>query len=201
MDSQTRIDRAMGGDRSALRMSVDTRSFESAIDAMLDGLDESVRPAAQAGAQVIYEKVQANVAAIGKVTGNLAGSIYQAWSKDKSVGLMQTYHVSYRTKITGLPRAPHGHLVEFGHIQRYVVRQRRDGTWYTAIRPEMRGKPKPSRKASQAEKDAYYIPLPGGPKQVKAQPFMRTAVVVYPQAMEAMKERWYTELRGKGFKA
>lgn len=197
MDAQNRLDRAMRGDRGALKMSVDTQSFEAGLDAMLEGIAEGVRPAAQAGAQVIYDRVQANVAAIGKVTGNLSGSIYQAWSKDKSGRFQQTYHVSYRTKITGLPRAPHGHLVEYGHIQRYVVRQRRDGSWYTAIRPEMRGKPKPTTKA---ERDAYYILLPEGPKQVKAQPFMRPAVVVYPQAVEAMKQRWYEELRARGFK-
>lgn len=200
MDAQNRLDRAMRGDRGALKMSVDTQSFEAGIDAMLSGLEQSVRPAAQAGAQVIYDRVQANVAGIGKVTGNLAGAIYQAWSQDKSGQFLQTYHVSYRTKGGGGPRAPHGHLVEFGHIQRYVVRQRRDGSWYTAIRPEMRGKPKPNRRASQAEKDAYYIPLPAGPKQVKAQPFIRPAVVVYPQALEAMKQRWYDELRARGFK-
>lgn len=187
--------------RPNLSLNVDLRSFEQQIDALTEGVSETLRPAAQAAAQVIYERVKLNVASIGKVTGNLEGAIYQAWSKDKSSAYRQTYHVSYRTKKGGAgTRAPHGHLVEYGHIQRYVVRQRRDGTWYTAIRPEKIGKPKPGRNASQAEKDAYYIPLPGGPRQVKAQPFMRPAVSSYPQALESMKQRWYEEMRKRGFR-
>ena len=48
----------------------------------------------------------------------------------------------------------------------------------------MRGKAAPSKKASQAQKDAYYVTLPE-PKQVPAHPFIRPAVSVMPQAIEA----------------
>lgn len=101
------------------------------LDAMLDGIEAditgAIRPAAQAGAQVIYEEVLLNVAKIGKKTGNLASSIYQAYSKDKSGELVATYHISWNAK-----KAPHGHLLENGHIQRYrTVLSKKTGKWIT----------------------------------------------------------------------
>jgi hypothetical protein len=166
----------------------------SAVDAMLAKLDgdiqKAVRPAAQAAADVYYKAVLKNVDAIGSVTGNLRSSIYQVFSEDKSVAVdggyrRATYHVSWNAKT-----APHAHMIEFGYIQRYAVRIGKDGRWYTEVRPEHRGdertgekrtKP-PKRRASQAEKDAYYVLRRGGPVQWLARPFLRPA---YTQAREA----------------
>ena len=178
----------------------------SAVDAMLAEIEgdihEAVRPAAQAAAEVYYKQVLKNVAAIGTVTGTLGKSIYQSFSKDNSVAapgggyVSATYHVSWRTSDaalddkgqpirTGMPVAPHAHLIEFGYIQRYASYIGKDGNWHTAVRPEMRGKKKPKRNASQAEKDAYYVLRPGGPVQHPARPFLRPA---YTQAREAAVE-------------
>jgi HK97 gp10 family phage protein len=156
------------------------------LDAMLDQLGDAAeaaaRPAAQAASQVLYDEVKRNVAAIPQKTGNLDRSIYQVYSQDNSSDGRATYHVSWNHR-----KAPHGHLVEFGHIQRYASYIGRDGQWHTAIRPGMRGKPKPRRGASQAEKDAYYVPLPA-PKQIAAKSFVRAAAIKFPQAAQAAEE-------------
>jgi len=158
----------------------DTSGLNSFLDELEGVVDEAVRPAAQAGTQVLYDEVQKNVSRIGKKTGNLAASIYQVYSKDGSGPGYATYHVSWNTK-----KAPHGHLVEYGHIQRYASYVGRDGKWYTAKRPEARGKKKPGKNASQAERDAYYVLRPGGPAQIAAQPFVRPAAAKFPQALNA----------------
>lgn len=142
-------------------------------------VESAVRPAAQAGTQVIYDAVKANVAAIGTKTGNLSRSIYQAFSPEQSGSGKATYHISWNAK-----KAPHGHLVEFGHIQRYKVYVGKDGKWYTAVRPSMAKKPRPSRRAPQAVKDAYYVPLPS-PRQVAARPFIRPAFYKQGEAIAA----------------
>lgn len=166
-------------------MSVTITADMSALNAAMDRYSEqvqgSVRPVAQAGAQVLYDEVKRNVASIGKKTGNLANSIYQVFSKDNSGPGLATYHVSWNAH---KGKAPHGHLVEFGHIQRYAAYLGKDGQWYTAVRPEMRGKPRPSRRASQAAKDAYYVLLPQA-KQVAARPFIRPAASKFPDAVQA----------------
>jgi hypothetical protein len=143
--------------------------------------EEAARPAAQAAAQVFYVEVKKNVSAIGRKTGNLERSIYQVYSVKASAPGKANYAVSWNAQ-----KAPHGGLVEYGHIQRYVVRMGKDGRFYTARRPGMSGVRKPRRNASQAEKDAYYLPLPA-PKQVAAKPFLRPAMDRAPEALAAAK--------------
>jgi hypothetical protein len=167
----------------AVNMKVDTKGVNVMIEALERDVRAALRPAAQAGAEVIYRAVLKNVQSIGKVTGNLAGAIYQAYSADNSGPGQATYHVSWNAK-----KAPHGHLVEFGHIQRYAVHLGKDGKWYTLVRPSKRGQPKPSRRASQAVKDAYYVPRKGGPKQVAARPFMRPAYYKQDEAAAAVRK-------------
>lgn len=161
---------------------------------MVASCEEAARPAAQAGAEVIYRRVKANVQALGRVTGNLDRSIYQAYSASKSSRTRPEYHIGWNSKKGGA----HGHLLEFGWIQRYVVYIGRDGNWYTAKRASAKGKPRPKRKASQAVKDAYYVPLADGPRMVAAKPFLRPAMAAFPAAREAMRARWLEELRKRG---
>lgn len=176
------------------------------LDRVADLCEEAARPAAFAGIEVLYNEVKANVARVGRKSGNLANSIYRAYSKDKSGKGNATYHTSWRVgrlkgpdgKVVASASAPHGQLVEFGHIQRYVVYINKRGEWKTAVRPEMRGKPRPKRNASQAEKDAYYVPLKGGPKQVGASPFLRPARAKFPEARQAMREKYLEILRERG---
>jgi HK97 gp10 family phage protein len=160
-------------------LSVDLSGLNTMLTDMGERAEEAARPAAQAAAQVLYDEVRRNVAAIPRKTGKLAQSIYQVFSQTNSGDGRATYHVSWNHR-----KAPHGNLVEFGHIQRYVTYMGSDGTFYVAKRPESRGKPKPRRGASQAVKDAYYVPLPA-PKQVPPQSFVRKAQNKFPQAAEA----------------
>lgn len=128
-----------------------------------------MRPAAQAGAQVFYDEVVTRVNAIGKVTGNLAGSIYQAWSRDQSIDNKSVYHISWNAS-----KAPHGHLVEYGHTQTRKVYIGSDGKWYT----------------SKTKLDS--------PKRVAAKPFLRPAydakAAAAGQAAQARYEEGMREL-------
>lgn len=174
----------------ALSIKFDLTGLNGALDALKVKAQKAIRPAVQAGAQVYYDEVKLNVSRIGKVTGNLASSIYQVYSESQSTPNRATYHISWNVK-----KAPHGHLVEFGHFARYAVRLAPDGNWYTLVRPSMRGKPNPERKASQSEKDAYYLPRAGGPKQVGARPFVRPAFDKAQAALEAANARFVLEMK------
>lgn len=162
---------------------IDTSDLEAWIEAVGDAAEKAVRPAAHDGARVIYEAVKANVARIPKVSGNLASAIYYAYSQDNSGPGRATYHVSWNAT-----KAPHGGLLEYGHWQRYAARYVEGLGWVTLVRPEMRGKPKPRRRASQAEKDAYYLPRPGGPVYIPGKAFMRQALISAPtRAIDAAR--------------
>jgi hypothetical protein len=165
--------------------SIDTKAgaFDAFINSLEEQVDAAVRPAAQAGAEVLYRSALRRLK--GRKTGNLERAVYQAFEDQKSGKLRALYRISWNPR-----KAPHGHLVEFGHIQRYVVYMGKDGNFYTAVRPSMRNKKKPSRKASQAVKDAYYIPLKS-PKQIAAVGFIRGAASELPAALEAMKRRLF----------
>lgn len=172
----------MSQGRNSFSIRCDTAALHRMIDELGTDVEEAVRPVAEAGARVLYNAVKQNVASIGKVTGNLQRAIYEVFSKDNSGKGVATYQVSWNAK-----KAPHGHLLEYGHVQRYAVFIGKDGKWHTAIRPEKRGTPKPRRRASQAEKDAYYLPLKGGPRFVAARPFVRPAAAKMPEAVAAME--------------
>jgi hypothetical protein len=132
------------------------------LDALGEAATKAARPAAQAGAQVLYDEVNINVAKINRVTGNLASSIYQVYSKDNSDEKRATYHVSWNAR-----KAPHGHLVEFGHIQTRKAYVGSDGKWYTS---------------------PVLLPTP---KQVAARPFVRPAFDAKAQlALEAARAKW-----------
>jgi hypothetical protein len=168
---------------------VDMASVYAMLDDMGDRAEAAARPAAQAASQVLYDEVKRNVAAIPHKTGKLARSIYQVYSQANSGEGRATYHISWNHR-----KAPHGHLVEFGHVQRYVSYIGSDGNWYTAKRPGAAGTRKPGRGASQAAKDAYYVPL-ATPKQVRAEAFVRRAQVKFPQAEAAAADALFREIQ------
>lgn len=97
----------------------DTSKLDAALDSLGAAATKNVRPAAQAGAQVLYDEVLVRVPVNSKIVkkkggreilpGALKASIYQVYSKDHSDGEKATYHVSWNYR-----KAPHGHLVEFG---------------------------------------------------------------------------------------
>lgn len=166
----------------SFRMGFDLAAIEGVVERLGDDFEAAARPAAQAAAQVLYDEVKRNVGRLGMVSGNLNRAIYQVFSQKNSGPGVASYQISWNHR-----KAPHGHLLEFGHIARYATYVGRDGLWHTAVRPEMRGKAKPGRRASQAVKDAYYMPRPGGPVQIAAQAFVRSAAGKFPQAVAAAK--------------
>lgn len=162
--------------KNSLTIGFDLGSIDAAVNAMQADVQAAVRPAAQAGAQVLYDEVQRNVAAIRRRSGNLARSIYQAHNKDGSGRGREVYHVSWNAR-----KAPHGHLVEFGHLQRFEVSfDKRTGRFIT-------------------HKDR---PLAGGPRQVAARPFIRPAIAAKRAAIvQAMEAEFWRRVNGKGGKA
>lgn len=169
-----------GRGNGSLSINLDTSAIDDILAELGDAVEDAVRPAAQAAAEVLYAEVKRNVAGIGRLSGRLASSIYQAYSADESAPGKATYHISWNAK-----KAPHGHLLEYGHIQRYATYLGKDGKWHTAVRPSMRGKPKPARGASQTTKDAYYVPRVNGPAQQPARSFVRKAASAFPKALDA----------------
>lgn len=103
----------------AFSIKFDPSGLIVAVQEIGDEAHKQVRPAAQAGAQVLYDEVLLRVPVAtktitrksGKVIppGALKASIYQAFSEDNSGKTRATYHVSWNYR-----KAPHGHLVEFG---------------------------------------------------------------------------------------
>lgn len=168
----------------------DLSGLDTLLGQLEDDVEGALRPMAQAGAQVYYDRVKQNVKALGRETGNLEKSIYQAFSPENSQdGRRSEYHVSWNHK-----KAPHGHLVEYGYLQRY--RYRPDGMG-PMVRPGMEDKPKPARHASQAEKDAYWVTLPT-PKQVPGKAFVRSASSASAEAVRAAEDVLTQRLFEKG---
>src|SRR5690606_34483976 len=105
---------------------LDTSGVNDLID---QGEGINGRKVAYAGAVVLYQEVKRNVNKMGRKTGNLDRSIYHAYS-DQSTDNTDVYHVSWNHKT-----APHGHLLEYGHIQTHKVYMGKDGEWYTTKTP------------------------------------------------------------------
>ena len=142
----------------SFNLSIDLSAFERDMEALAERAEKAARPAAQAGAQVIYERVKANVAALGRKTGNLDSAIYQAFSANNSGEGKATYHVSWNAT-----KAPHGHLVEWGYIKRWQSIMI-NGKWVT-----LKNRPLAT------------------PVQVPGKAFMRRATDAIPMAEEAMR--------------
>lgn len=105
----------------------DTSGIKNAMETERQKMQRAVRPAAQAGAQLIYEAALRNVP-VGKKdkffygssyktsgvryffkAGALRDSLYQVFSKDNSSENKATYHVSWNAD-----KAPYAWMVEFG---------------------------------------------------------------------------------------
>lgn len=108
------------------RIKVDIGKFKEQLRATADVLNQATRPAAQAGAHLVYERAKLIVATelVSKRShmfhgthavygpynpGTLRDSIYQVFSKDNSFTDVSTYHVSWNAD-----KAPYGAMVEFG---------------------------------------------------------------------------------------
>jgi hypothetical protein len=151
----------------SFNLSIDVRAFESEMEQLAERADKAARPATQAGAQVLYERVKVNVASLGRKTGNLDSSIYQAYSADNSNESKAVYHISWNAT-----KAPHGHLVEWGYIKRWQSIMI-NGKWVT-----LKNRPLAT------------------PVQVPGKAFMRRAKDAFPMAEEAMRAKFLEVLHG-----
>ena len=176
--------------------------------AKIDGLEEkikaSIRPAAFAGSDVFYKEVRTRALTIGG-SKRLQDSVYQKFVADSAEGALgesATYHISWRkqraktnikgakSEDAGLPYSTIGFWVEFGRWQRYMVRTDKNGEWYTVARPESKGKPAPGRGASQAVKDAYWMPRKDGPVYWLPKSFLRSSYEAKKaEAVKAAQDR------------
>lgn len=181
-------------------------NFTKQLKALGKGFNAHViRSTARAGALEYYNTLMQNVP-VGP-TSNLKNSLYHAFADDVSTNYYKEYQVGFRgnygkgdqdNKEVSFGSSSHLHLVEFGHIMRYAVRKKSDG-WVTLVRPERMGTARPNpRTASQAEMDAYYIPLKSGPKQIAGSGFVRRsfdqAKSAAPKAMEKRASERLAEL-------
>jgi len=106
-----------------MRINMNVAQFKEQLQATTNELQKATRPAAQAGAQIIYDAARLN-APVSKrphkfygthkvygpyAPGNLRDSIYQVFSKDNSYKDVSTYHISWNAD-----KAPYGAMVEFG---------------------------------------------------------------------------------------
>jgi HK97 gp10 family phage protein len=96
----------------------DTADLAKQLDKLKASSNAALRPAAQAGAQVLYEEVIERAPQSekprrykGKVIqpGALKRSIYQVFSVSESSAANAVYHISWNAR-----KAPHGQLIENG---------------------------------------------------------------------------------------
>lgn len=174
----------------AFSVSFDVQRMVDYVDGVGESVRENLRPVAAAGAKVLYDRVKLNVAGLGRVTGNLDKSIYRVLSEANSNDRKVVYHISWNHI-----KAPHGHLVEYGYLRRYEYYQNEQGQVRVKVRPEMRGKKKPGRKASAAQKAAYYVTLPT-PVTVPGKAFVRSAVSSFDDAYRAAEAEMARRLFG-----
>lgn len=182
----------MSRGQNSFTLGADLSGLDALFGQLEGNLEDAVRPASQAAAQVLYDEVKKNVGQIKTVTGNLGRSIYQKYSPEKSGQGRATYHISWNARV-----APHGHLVENGHLQRYRYYKGSDGRVRPMVRPGMDGQPRPARNASQAVKDAYYVTLPV-PVQVPAKAFVRRAQSAFDRAYAAAEAELLKRIHGGG---
>lgn len=151
-----------------LRLDFDLEGLTSQVDKLAEAIQGSIRPAAQAAAQVFYDETRkrAEVSEKGWGTGNLSKAIYQAYASKVSTEDLAVYHITWRKSLNpfgdGKPSArSYGHLIEYGFHQRYKMGRDRSGRFTgPLVREGMKGKKKPGRRAAQSVKDAYWVALP-----------------------------------------
>jgi hypothetical protein len=103
-----------------LRVHFDTRALAAQVDAMREDVQAATRPAAQAGAQLLYDAVKANVAALGRL-GLLQSFLYRAVRIVVDTGMhwkgwSRAQAIEYMAQTVGLARG----AVE-NEIDRYCV--------------------------------------------------------------------------------
>lgn len=142
-------------------------SAKADTSSALAGLNQLVGPLATRLARsmavasgTVYRDEAKLLAPVGE--GLLQSAIYLAYKDDRSNEDNVTYSITWNAK-----KAPHGHLLEFGHWQTHVTYKGADGRWYTL--PD--------------------VPL-AEPRWVPAHPFLRPAFdMARTRAQQAALER------------
>lgn len=163
--------------------------FRAALDSVGAEMLDAARPAAYDGSDVILAEINSKVASMGQRKGLLHNAIYRVFAR-RSQDDVPIYDIGVNMK-----KAPHWHWIEYGHWRYYAAKQLPNGDWVTLKRKGAKGK-KPSRKASKAVKDAYYIPLKT-PIWVPARPYLRPAKAALPQALAAARKTFLERIRAK----
>lgn len=143
-----------------LQATFDTSGWAAGLDRLLGPTRVSLaRSMAVAGGEVLRDEAEARV---NTHNGVLAGAIYLAFRERYSTDQEVQYAVTWNKR-----KAPHGHLVEFGHWQVYVVVRKPDGSYVTDKRRKL-----------------------ATPKWVPAYPFLRPAYeAASARAQAAMIQR------------
>ncbi|WP_412479911.1 HK97-gp10 family putative phage morphogenesis protein [Azonexus sp. IMCC34839] len=105
------------------KIKINVAAFKEQLQATTEKLNRATRPAAQAGAQIIYDRAKLLVPVsvhphmfhgthgiYGPYRpGTLRDAIYQVFSEDNSYRDVSTYHISWNAN-----KAPYGSMVELG---------------------------------------------------------------------------------------
>lgn len=113
----------------SIKANVDFSEAVKGLEALLETRVSLARSMGVAGGQVIRDEVKLR-APVGTEEGgslrpgSLRDSIYLAYRDGRSTDTRQAYSISWNAK-----KAPHGHLVEFGHWQTHAVYKDKEGSW------------------------------------------------------------------------
>lgn len=138
----------------------DTADVQAGLDRLLGPARVSLaRSMGVAGGKELRDEAKARAP---RHEGTLAEAIYLAFQDEKSNDKTVQYAVTWNKS-----KAPHGHLIEFGHWRNYVVRILPDGSYVTDKRRPLKS-----------------------PVWVEAKPFLRPAYdAALGRAKQAMIER------------
>lgn len=106
-----------------MRVNVNIAAFKEQLRTTVDKLHAATRPAAQSGAEIIYQRARLEAPVSqdshyfyirGKkygpyAPGTLKNAIYQVYSRDNSFKDIATYHISFNKS-----EAPYGYIVHNG---------------------------------------------------------------------------------------
>lgn len=153
-----------------LQATFDTSGWSAGLDRLLGPARVSLaRSMAVAGGEVLRDEAKLRAPRSGQ------GAVSEAGPR---IPLAETIYLAFRDKYSGekevqyavtwnKSKAPHGHLVEFGHWQIYAVVRRPDGSYVTDKRRKLKA-----------------------PKWVPASPFLRPAYeAAATRAQAAMVQR------------
>lgn len=147
------------------KMTLD-QDFSRQLKTLESTVEEKVlRSSARAGALVFYDLMHAYAP---YKEGKILNAIYHKFIQEKETKIFKSYRIGVNHV-----KAPHWHLLEYGHMMYYQVKKKPNGEYVTLVRPSKIGTPPPSRWASRAIKDEYYIPLKGGAKHIPGKAFIR----------------------------